>query len=128
MTSDYRNGVKDETHDFSLLMTTAGDLVAELSDLAIAVEECLNRGTDVEEVIALLRKKKARVDTLNAVALEITSRLGPRADGGTGLAVREDLKAMFRELMAEFRRLLDREARIEDLIAGRGFPVSRRLK
>jgi hypothetical protein len=128
MTSDYRSGVKDETHDLSLLMTTAGDLVAELSDLAIAVEECLNRSTDVEEVIALLHKKKARVDTLNAVALEITSRLGARADDGTGLAVPEDLKAMFRGLIAEFRRLLDREARIEDLIAGRGFPVSRRLK
>ena len=128
MTLDYLGGVKDETHDLSLLITTAGDLIGELSELALAVEHCLDKSTDAEDVISLLQKKKTRVDTLNTVALEITTRLKVGSDGSVGLAVPEDVKAMFHELMAEFRRLLDREARIEDLIAGRGFPVSRRLR
>jgi hypothetical protein len=128
MTLECRGGVKDEIHDLSLLMITARDLIAELSDLAIAVERCLNRTTDVDEVISLLNEKKTRVDTLNTVALEITTRLRLRSDGSVGLAVPEDVKAGFQGLMEEFRRLMNLEARLEDLIAGRGFPVSRRLR
>jgi hypothetical protein len=128
MTFEHRGSVKDDTHDLSLLIATAGELIAELSDLALGVERCLGKSTNVDEVVTLLKKKKAKVDTLNTVALEITSRLRLNTDGSIGLAVPEDLKVTFRELMADFRRLLDREARIEDLIAGRGFPVSRRLR
>ncbi len=128
MTIKHQGIVGDETHDLSLLMATAGDLVAELSDLALAVERCLSKSTDVDEVISLLREKKGKVDTLNTIALEITSRLKLNADGSVGLTVSEGLKVRFRELMADLRRLLDRGSRIEDLIAGRGFPVSRRLR
>ena len=128
MTIKHHGIVEDETHDLSLLMATAGDLVAELSDLALAVERRLSKSADVDEVVSLLKEKKAKVDTLNTVALEITSRLRLGADGSVGIAVPEGLKVRFRELMADFRRLLDRESRIEDLIAGRGFPVSRRLR
>jgi hypothetical protein len=128
MTHRHHGSVDDETHDLSLLMATAGDLVAELSDLAISVEQCLNKSSDVDQVVSLLKRKKAKVDTLNTVALEITSRLNLGPDGSVGLEVPEGLKVRFRELMADFRRLLDRESRIEGLIAGRGFPVSRRLR
>ena len=128
MKTEHRSIVDGETQDLSLLMATANDLVAELSDLALAVERCLSRSPDVDEVVSLLREKKARVDTLNTVALEITARLRLSADGSVGLAVPEGLKVRFHELMADFRRLLDRESRIEDLIAGHGFPVSRRLR
>jgi len=118
----------DQSHELSLLIAAAGDLVAELSDLAAAVERCLEKSTDVDRVISLLREKKAKADTLNTVALEITSRLGTGTQGGRDLTIPEGLKARFLELMADFRRLLDRESRIEDLIAGQGFPVSRRLR
>jgi hypothetical protein len=128
MTLKHHGNTDDRTNDLSLLMATAGDLVAELSDLAASVERCLGRSTDVDQVISLLREKKAKVDTLNAVALEITSRLKSTAEGRAGLTIPGHLKVRFRELMAAFRRLLDRESRIEDLIAGRGFPVSRRLR
>jgi hypothetical protein len=119
---------KDETRDLSLLIETASDLVAGLQELAEAVELRLGASPDVEDVIALLWRKKSKVDTLNAVAREITSRLRLTADGQVGVTVPEGLKVRFRELMADFQRLLDHEARIEDLIAGRGFPVSRRLR
>ncbi len=128
MTIKHRGIVDDGTHDLSLLVAAAGDLVTELGGLALAVERSLSNGTDVDEVVSLLRQKKARVDILNTVALEITSRLKLGTNGSVGLAVPEGLKVKFRELMADFRRLLDRESRIEDLIAGRGFPVSRRLR
>jgi hypothetical protein len=82
----------------------------------------------VDELISLLEMKKSRVNTLNAVALEITTRLRLSPDGRVGVAVPEALKSRFHELMAGFRRLIEQESRIEDLIAGRGFPVSRRLR
>ena len=117
-----------EIQDLSLLMETAGDLVTDLIDLALAVERGLGEACDVDDIIGLLRQKKSRVDTLNSVALEITSRLKLNTPGEAGLGVPEGLKVRFRELMADFRRLLDEEARIEGLIAGRGFPVSKRLR
>jgi len=128
MTLEYRDDVKDQIQDLSLLMTAASDLIAELNDLALAVEGRLSRSSDIDKVISLLQEKKARVDTLNTVALEITTRLRLRTDGTIGLSVPDDLKATFLGLMADFRRLLEREAQLEDLIAGCGFPVSRRLR
>jgi hypothetical protein len=128
MTADYRSPVTDEGQELPLLVAAADDLVRELSDLALAVEQCLGRTADVDEVISLLKAKKSKVDTLNTIALEITSRLRSAPGGRSGQGIPQNLRARFRELMAAFRGLLDQESRIEDLIAGRGFPVSRRLR
>jgi hypothetical protein len=114
--------------DLSLLMETARDLVSKLGKLADSVERGLIAGTDPDEVIALLTLKKTEVDTLNTVALEITSRLRIGSDGSVDVPVPEELKARFRELMDDFRGLLEQEARIESLIGDRGFPVSRRSR
>jgi hypothetical protein len=119
---------ENEVRDLALLIETAGELVTGLQDLAGSVEASLAGTSDVEDVIALLSQKKAKVDTLKAVALQITSRLKVNADGHVGVVVPEGLKVRFRELMVGFQGLVDQESRIEDLIAGRGFPVSRRLR
>lgn len=118
----------DEIRDISLLIETARDLVADLQDLAVSVELRLGASAAVEDIVTLLWQKKSKVDTLNTVALEITSRLRPGPDGQVGLKVPEGLKVDFREMMADFQQLLDREEHIEELIAGRGFPVSGRWK
>jgi hypothetical protein len=119
---------EDRTHELALLIETAGDLVAGLQELAIAVELKLSASADVEEVVTLLWRKKSKVDTLNSIAMEITSRLRLDAKGRPGVSLPGHLIARFRELMADFERLLSEESRIEDLIAGRGFPVSRRRR
>jgi len=128
MTLKQQESMKDAADDLSLLIASAEDIVAELSDLAAAVERGISKNTDVDTVVSLLKRKKAKVDTLNVVALEITSRLNSASHGGDGLTLPEGLKSRFRELMANFRQLLEKESRVEDLIAGRGFPVSRRLR
>jgi hypothetical protein len=72
---------ENEVRDLALLIETAGELVTGLQDLAGSVEASLAGTSDVEDVIALLSQKKAKVDTLKAVALQITSRLKVNADG-----------------------------------------------
>jgi hypothetical protein len=118
----------NEIEELALLIETAAELVSDLQEQAEALELQLGASPDVEDVIGLLGRKKSKVDTLKSVAIEITSRFRPKAGGGPGKAVPEGLKLRFRELMDEFERLLTHEARIESLIAGRGFPVSRRLR
>jgi hypothetical protein len=119
---------EDDLHDLTLLVETAGDILRSLNDLAATLEVRLGRGADVDDVIELLRRKKAKVDTLNGVAVEIAARLRGNPGGRAGIEVPGSLRSRFHELMAGFRDLLDRESRIEDLIAGRGFAVTRRSR
>jgi hypothetical protein len=126
MSIRHRDIEDDTTLELSLLMETAMDLVRHLRDLSDSVEKSLGRAADADTLVRLLRLKKEKVDTLNAVAREITARLQLGSDGRPGIVVPENIKVGFYDLMAEFQRLLEEESRIANLISGQGFPISLR--
>jgi hypothetical protein len=106
-------------------MESARDLIAEMKSLLRSLEEGLKASREIDYIVAILEKKKAKVDTLKGLAVEIKSQMlaGRSADGRTTLP--DPVRLRFLEMMAEFRELLDEEARIESLICGQGLPISR---
>jgi len=118
----------DLTCNVVLAMESARDLIAEMRSLLRSLEEGLKAAREIDSIVAILEKKKAKVDTLKGLAVEIKSQIlaGRSADGRTSLP--EPVRMRFLEMMAEFRELLEEEARIEALICGRGLPISRRMR
>jgi hypothetical protein len=115
----------DLTCNVVLAMESARDLIAEMKSLLRSLEEGLKASREIDYIVAILEKKKAKVDTLKGLAVEIKSQMlaGRSADGRTTLP--DPVRLRFLEMMAEFRELLDEEARIESLICGQGLPISR---
>jgi hypothetical protein len=117
----------DPVRNLDLLLETAIDLVAELNRLSESLDENLRKSTDADSIISLLREKKASVDTLRDLAREIKIHLRVNDSGQPRTPVPEGLKVKFAQLMLDLKRLLKEESRIEDLICGRGVPISRRV-
>lgn len=115
----------DLTCNVILAMESARDLIAEMKSLLRSLEEGLRTSREIDSIVAILEKKKAKVDTLKGLAVEIKSQMlaGRSGDGRTTLP--DSVRLRFLEMMAEFRELLDEEARIESLICGQGLPISR---
>jgi hypothetical protein len=111
-----------------LAMESARDLIAEMRSLLRSLEEGLTTAREIDSIVTILEKKKAKVDTLKDLAVEIKAQMlaGRSTDGHASLP--DAVRLRFLEMMAEFRHLLDEEARIEALICGQGLPISRRTR
>jgi len=118
----------DLTCNLVLAMESARDLIAEMKRLLHSLEDSLRSSGEVSSIVAILEEKKAKVDTLKQLAVEIKTQMlaGRNEDGRTTMP--EGVRLRFLELMAEFRVLIDEEARIERLICGQGLPISRRAR
>lgn len=115
----------DLTCNVILAMESARDLIAEMRSLLRSIEEGLATSREVDSIVAILEKKKAKVDTLKSLAVQIkTQILAGRSVEGGRTALPDQVRLGFLELMAEFRDLLDEEARVEALICGQGLPIS----
>ncbi|HVP56885.1 MAG TPA: hypothetical protein VMU02_02215 [bacterium] len=124
---------KTDTHDdlacnVILAMESARDLIAEMKSLLRSLEEGLNDSREIDSIVAILEKKKAKVDILKDLAVQIKAQiLAARSeDGRTTLP--DSVRLGFLELMAEFQNLIEEEARIENLICGQGLPISKRTR
>jgi hypothetical protein len=118
----------DSTCNVVLALESARDLIAEMKSLLRSLEEGLKDSREIDSIVAILEKKKAKVDTLKGLAVEIKSQiLAGRSEAG-GTALPDSVRLRFLEMMAEFRDLIEEEARIENLICGQGLPISRRTR
>ena len=118
----------DSTCNVVLAMESARDLIAEMRSLLRSLEEGLKDSREIDSIVAILEKKKAKVDTLKGLAVEIKSQiLAGRSEAG-GTTLPDTVRLRFLEMMAEFRDLIEEEARIENLICGQGLPLSRRTR
>ena len=118
----------DLTCNLVLAMESARDLIAEMKRLLHSLEDSLRSSGEVSSIVAILEEKKAKVDTLKGLAVEIKSQiLAGRSEAG-GTTLPDTVRLRFLEMMAEFRDLIEEEARIENLICGQGLPLSRRTR
>jgi len=118
----------DLTCNVVLAMESARDLIAEMKSLLRSLEAGLKDSREIDSIVAILEKKKAKVDTLKDLAVQIKAQIlaGRSEDGRTTLP--DSVRLRFLEMMAEFRDLIEEEARIESLICGQGLPLSRRTR
>jgi hypothetical protein len=118
----------DSTCNVVLAMESARDLIAEMKSLLRSLEEGLKDSREIDSIIAILEKKKAKVDTLKVLAVQIKSQiLAGRSEAG-GTIMPDSVRLRFLEMMAEFRDLIEEEARIENLICGQGLLISKRTR
>jgi hypothetical protein len=117
---------QDSACNIVLAMESARDLIAEMKSLLRSLEEGLRDSREIDSIVAILEKKKAKVDTLKGLAVEIKSQMLAARSRAGGAALPDALRLHFLELMAEFRDLIEEEARIESLICGQGLPLTRR--
>jgi hypothetical protein len=116
------------TYDLALILETTRDLIAELMQLSNSLSENLRDCTDLDTIISILQAKKTRIATLKDLTGQINTLLRIDEHGNPAVPVPEDAKLRFAELMAEFRELVEEEARIESLLAGNGLRISRRSR
>jgi hypothetical protein len=123
-----RENSGDSTQNLMLTLETASDMVSEIRGQSRDLNHLLKKQASLDAIVTLLGEKKAKVDTLKELAREIGIQLRVDANGFVGISVPESCKVRFVQLMADFRELLEEESRLEDLICGQGFPISRRVR
>lgn len=113
--------------DIKLMIESARDIVSELKDLSCDLDELLDCGAPIDEVISLLETKKVRVDALRELSMRIKAELRVDQSGRVGTALPEDVKISFGDLMAALNELIEVEIKLERLLCSRGIPISGRI-
>jgi PHD/YefM family antitoxin component YafN of YafNO toxin-antitoxin module len=125
METEHGNSTEGAARDLVLVIESARAIVAQLKGMSESLDAHLEKSADLDMIISLLAEKKGKVETLMDVVRDIKSRLKVDRNGSAGVLVPEDIKARYADLMKDFRDLLDREARIESLVCGRGLPITK---
>lgn len=123
-----RDSSVDSLQNLLLALETANDTVSEIRQQSRDLNHLLGRQANLDAVVTLLAQKKAKVDTLKELTREIKTQLKVDVNGRVGILLPESYKVRFVELMADFRELLEEESRLEELICGKGFPITRRVR
>jgi len=110
--------------DIRLMIETAGDLVRDLLGLSSSLENRLDGGAPIDDVISILEAKKERVDTLKRLCMGIRTELHVDQDGRVQTPIPEDIKVRFADLMMSFQKLIDIETRLEQLLCSKGIPIA----
>jgi len=114
--------------DLIVMIEGASELVTQLQNLSEQIDERLNRGSSVDDVIEILNDQKGKVDTLRQLSRQITSTLGIDESGCLHQPIPERAKIAFEDLMRNLTRLVETQSRIESLIAAKGIPISGLIK
>ncbi len=114
--------------DLIVMIEGAGELVSQLQSLSEQIDERLNRGSSVDDVIEILNDQKVKVDALRQISHQITSSLGIDEKGCLHQPIPERAKIAFEDLMKNLTRLVEMQSRIESLIAAKGIPISGIMK
>jgi hypothetical protein len=117
---------EDRVCELWLILGSARDLIDEIRDLSSQLDGGLAASMPVDGVLEVLGRKRDKVETLKHLAQQLRTELRVDGEGRPGVDLPGGFKSEFAQLMTRLEHLIRDEARLEQLMCGKGLNLKRR--